>query len=276
MEAELSLGQGVGWRPELALTIDRRESLGFVELLAENVPGRTPAPVERLRARGAQVVVHGIGLSLGGAEPLDLARVERMAQLAVAVGAPLVSEHACFVRAGGLESGHLLPLPRTRAALDVLADNVAAAQRILPVPLAIENIACLFEWPGAEMDEAAFLSELVARTGCRLLLDVANLYANARNLGWDAARYLDRLPLDAVAYVHVAGGVERGGLYHDTHAHAIPAGVLELVEELGARRAPPGVLIERDDHFPPPGVLEAELDAVAAALARGAARREAR
>lgn len=276
MGAELFLGQGVGWRPELAVTLDRRDGLGFVELLAENVPGRTPAPVERLRARGAQVVVHGIGLSLGGAEPLDLARVERMAQLAAAVGAPLVSEHACFVRAGGLESGHLLPLPRTRAALDVLVDNVAAAQRILPVPLAIENIACLFEWPGAEMDEAAFLSELVARTGCRLLLDLANLYANARNLGWDAAGYLDRLPLDAVAYAHVAGGMERGGLYHDTHAHAIPAGVLALVEELGARRAPPGVLIERDDHFPAPGVLEAELDAVAAALARGAARREAR
>ena len=99
-----------------------------------------------------------------------------------------------------------------------------------------------------------------------LLVDVANLYANARNHGTDPVALLDRLPLDHLAYVHVAGGVERDGLYRDTHRHPVPPAVLELLAELCARSAPPGVLIEWDGCFPPPGELDAELSAVAAVL----------
>ena len=100
----------------------------------------------------------------------------------------------------------------------MLVANARAARRALPVPLALENIAALLEWPGAEMDEAIFLAEALERADALLLLDVANVYANARNHGWDPLAYLDRLPLERLAYVHVAGGVERGGLYHDSHA----------------------------------------------------------
>ncbi|GAA3438208.1 hypothetical protein GCM10018954_078240 [Kutzneria kofuensis] len=89
----------------------------------------------------------------------------------------MVSDHVCFVRAGGLDAGHLMPLPRTRDALDVLVANVQQAQQTLPVPLALENVAALIDWPGAEMTEGQFLAELVERTDCRLLVDVANLYA---------------------------------------------------------------------------------------------------
>ena len=125
------------------------------------------------------------------------------------------------------------------------------------------------------MDEAIFLAEALERADALLLLDVANVYANARNHGWDPLEYLDRLPLERLAYVHVAGGVERGGLYHDSHAHPVPAEVLGLLEELSARVAVPGVLLERDDRFPPDAEIVAELDAIAAAVERGAARREA-
>lgn len=261
------LGLGIGWRPELALAIDRREDLGFVELLAESLDPRSPLPrpVAALRARGVQVVLHGVSLSLGGAEPLDRRRLDRLARLADATGACLVSEHACFVRAGGLESGHLLPLPRTRDALDVLAENVLAAQKALPVPLAVENIAALVEWPGAEMDEAVLLAELAQRTGASLLLDVANLHANARNHGWDPLAYLERLPAERVAYVHLAGGVQHGALYHDTHAHPLPSGPLELLGHLARRGPVRGAMLERDDAFPPEPVLGAELDAIARA-----------
>ena len=234
-----SLGLGIGWRPELALPIDRYEGLGFVEVIAEgfDTPGPIPAPLERLRARGVAIVPHGISLSLGGAEPPDHARLAALGRLATRLGAPLVSEHIAFVRAGGVEAGHLLPLPRTREALDVLVANARAARRKLPVPLALENVAALLEWPGAEMDEATFLAEAVERADALLLLNVANVYANARNHGWDPLEYLDRLPLERLAYVHVAGGVERGGLYHDSHAHPVPAEVLGLLEEpLGACR----------------------------------------
>jgi len=92
----------------------------------------------------------------------------------------------------------------------------------IPAPLVLENIAAYLEWPGAEMDEATFLAEVLERTGELLLLDVANLHANARNLHWDPIAFLDSLPLELLAYVHVAGGEERQGHYHDTHAHALP------------------------------------------------------
>jgi uncharacterized protein (UPF0276 family) len=270
------LGLGLGWRPELALAIERRRELGsvelgFVEVVAENVaPDAIPRALENLRARGVTVVPHGVSLSLGGAERPDPVRLLHLARLASRLGAPLVSEHACFVRAGGVDSGHLLPLPRTREALSVLVENVKIAQDALPVPLAIENIAAVFEWPGAELSEANFLAEVCERTGVLLLLDVANLHANARNLGWDPIAFLERIPLERVAYVHVAGGVEREGVLHDTHAHPVTAGALDLLAELVALRRVPGALLERDDRFPGADAIGRELDQIASILAGSA------
>jgi uncharacterized protein (UPF0276 family) len=271
------LGLGIGWRPEIALLIERRADLGFIELTAEDLDpeGPLPAPVESLRRRGMPAVLHGVSLSLGGAEPLERARLERLATLAQRLQAPLVSEHIAFVRGGGRETGHLLPVPRTREALELVVAHVRQAQAALPVPLALENIASLFEWPDADMDEAAFLTEVLERSGALLLLDIENVHANARNHGCDPLAFIERLPCERIAYVHVAGGVDRGGLYHDTHAHDVPAAVLDLLAELCARVEVPGVMLERDDHFPPDARLNAELDAIAAAVARGAARRDA-
>jgi hypothetical protein len=123
------------------------------------------------------------------------------------------------------------------------------------------------------MDEAAFLTEVLERADVLLLFDIENIYANARNHGYDPRELLAHIPLERIAYVHVAGGVERGGLYHDTHTHDVPATVLDLLAELCARADVPGVMLERDDRFPPGARLNAELDAIAAAVARGVARR---
>jgi uncharacterized protein (UPF0276 family) len=272
-----SLELGIGWRPELALAIDRHRGLGFVEVIAEDLdPWRPlPTPIARLRARGMAVIPHGVSLSLGGAEPPDPRRLQNLKQLALRLQAPLVSEHLAFVRAGGLETGHLLPLPRTSDALDLLVGNIRTAKAALPVPLAVENVATLFEWPEATMDEADFLTEVLERADVGLLLDIENVYANARNHGWDPCAFLDRIPLRRVAYVHVAGGVERQGLYHDTHAHPLSRLVLDLLEELCARVAVPGVLLERDDRFPGEEGLAGEMEAIAEAVARGNRRREA-
>src|SRR5256886_323834 len=269
-----TLGLGIGWRPELALAIERRAGLGFVEVTAENIRlDNIPPALTRMVGRGVPVIVHGLSLSLGGAERPDPRRLDHLARVAERLGARLVSEHLAFVRAGGDEAGHLLPVPRTREALEVIVDNVAWAKRILPVPLALENIATLVEWPGAEMDEASFLAELLGRTDAGLLFDVSNMYANARNSGWDPGLALARLPLERLAYVHVAGGTMRDDLYHDTHAHPIGAGPLALLEDLCSRIEPPGVMLERDDAFPPESELEAELDAIELAITRGSARR---
>ncbi|MCX4540708.1 DUF692 domain-containing protein [Streptomyces sp. NBC_01565] len=261
------LGVGIGWRPEIADAVERLPGLDWVEVVAENIcPGHLPDSLLRLRERGVRVVPHGVSLGLGGAHRPDPESLAALGERAVALGAPLVTEHIAFVRttapAPALEAGHLLPVPRTRDALDVLCENVRIAQDALPVPLALENIAALFSWPGEEMTEGEFLTELVERTGVRLLIDVANLHTNRVNRGEDPAAVLDAIPLEALAYVHVAGGFERDGVWHDTHAHPVPGVVLDVLAELRRRVDPPGVLLERDDDFPPEGELAGELDAI--------------
>lgn len=277
MIASSGLGLGIGWRFELAHAIERRPDLGFVEILAEDffISDRIPDSLQRLHARGVHVVPHGVGLSLGGAEPIDPRRVEALAHLAQRVQAPLVSEHIAFVRAGGFETGHLLPLPRTRDQLELLIDNIRQVEDDLPVPLALENISTLVDWPTAEMEETAFLSEILLKTEALLLLDIENVYANTRNLGGNPIAFLEKIPLERIAYVHVAGGYEKDGVYHDTHAHAIPGEVFDLVEELWARAAVPGAMLERDDRFPGEAELNAELDGISRAMQQGQARRSA-
>ncbi|MFV2020950.1 DUF692 domain-containing protein [Micromonospora sp. LOL_023] len=260
-------GVGLGWRPEIAGLVADLPGLRFTEVIAESVdPDRPLDPQLRaLRERAVTVVPHGVRLSLGGAEPVDAARVTRLAATARLLDAPLVSEHIAFVRAGGVEAGHLLPVPRSRAAVDAVVANVVRAQAELPAPIALEPIAALFDWPDDEFDEADFVTEILERCDALLLLDVANVYANARNRGDDPVAVLDRMPLERVAYVHVAGGAEHDGLYHDTHTDAVAPPVLELLTQLCSRRRPPAVLLERDGRYPPAAVLHAELDAIALA-----------
>ncbi|MET4925416.1 DUF692 domain-containing protein [Streptomyces sp. PSRA5] len=269
------LGTGIGWRPEIAGAVEALPGIDWVEAVSENLcPGHLPDSLVRLRARGVTVVPHGVSLGLGGAGRPDAKRLADLAERAEALGSPLITEHIAFVRAGGpltaspaLEAGHLLPVPRTKDALRVLCENVRIAQDSLPVPLAVENIAALINWPDEEMTEGQFLAELVGRTGVRLLIDVANLHTNHVNRGEDPATALDQLPVEAIAYVHVAGGVERDGVWHDTHAHPVGAPVLDILAELRSRVSPPGVLLERDDNFPPTAELAAELDTIRATLA---------
>ncbi|MFF1272083.1 DUF692 family multinuclear iron-containing protein [Streptomyces marokkonensis] len=276
------LGSGIGWRPEIADAVERMSGIDWVEVVAENVcPGHLPGSLVRLRERGVTVVPHGVSLGLGGAERPDEGRLAALAERAVALRSPLVTEHIAFVRAGGaltasprIEAGHLLPVPRTRDALDVLCENVRIAQEALPVPLAVENIAALISWPGEEMTEGQFLYELADRTGVRLLVDVANLHTNHVNRGEDPAKALAELPLEAIAYVHVAGGFERDGVWHDSHAHPVPGPVLDVLTDLASRVRPPGVLLERDENFPEADEMERELAAIRQAVEEGARRRD--
>ena len=214
-----------------------------------------------------------LGAGAGWRPQIDgaLAQVETLGFIEViaeSIGAGALPDGVVAARERGLQV-----VPHTREALEILCENVAIAQEALPVPLALEHVAALVQWPSPEMDEATFVRELIERTGALLLLDLSNPYANALNHGYEALEALARFPLERIAYVHVGGGVLRDGVYHDTHSHPVVPGVLHLVEELCAIADPPGVMLEHDDDFPPASELIAELKAIAAAVRRGGERR---
>lgn len=260
---------GIGWRPEIDLTIERLPGVEFMEVIAEGIrPGALPESLQAIRGRGIPFVPHGISLSLGGAERPDPARLKHLGECAAALEAPLVSEHIAFVRAGGREAGHLLPVPRSRAALDVVVANVRIAQDALAVPLALEHVASVVSWPDDEFTEAQFLCEIIERTGALLLLDVANLHTSAINFGAAPLDALDTLPLDRIAYVHVAGGSLRDGIWHDTHTADVAEPILDLLAELASRTVLPAVMLERDGAYPAPSALAGELAAIRTAVGR--------
>ncbi len=264
---------GLGLRAEVAADLlASPASVDFIEIVAETCFTSSGARREALAlSRIWPVVPHGVKLSLGSAEGIDLDRARRLGALARELHAPAVSEHIAFVRAGGREIGHLTQLPFTREAVRVVVANVAAARRASPdVPLLLENAAFTFAWPDDELTEAEFYGEIAERTGCDLLLDLHNLYANARNAGRDPRAVLREYPLDRVAMIHLAGGSLERGFYFDTHAHAVPDAVFALLEDALARAGPVPVLVERDDGFPPFAELRAELDRARALLARAA------
>lgn len=278
-------GTAIAWRPSIAAELAElagRGRLQFTEVVAENVdPTRPPLALLDL-AQKVTVIPHGVTLGLADASTPDPARLQRLSQLAELFDAPLVSEHLAFVRAADtpdslhgdvLEAGHLMPPPRTEQMLEVAIENIRHAQQHLPVPLAIENIAALLSWPEDEFDEPEFLARIVAETGVRIVLDVANLHSSATARGTDPYAELVRFPLDAVAYVHVAGGTERDGLYIDTHGHPVPDAVADLLTAYVAHRTRagatlPGVMLERDTDVRPDAVL-GDLDRIDRAVAQG-------
>ncbi len=276
LSARLPVGVGLGWRPETALLVEERRSLAFTEVIAETIdPTRPPTALRSLIERGLPVVTHGVSLSLGGAARVDEARLARLAAVATALRSPLVSEHVAFSRHDELEAPHFLPVPMTRTQLAVLVDNVRRASAALPVPLALENIAAPVVWPGAELAEAELLAELLERTGARLLLDVANLHANLVNHGGDLDAYLARLPLERVAYLHVAGGAHVDGTWRDTHAHAVSPAIAATLDCVLDRIGPVPVLLERDHGFSSRAELTRELDALESQVVAAPPRRPA-
>ncbi|MFL6261131.1 MAG: DUF692 family multinuclear iron-containing protein [Thermoanaerobaculia bacterium] len=255
------LGAGVSFRSAWRWEVIRhREELGAVECIPEDVAG--PAAVRDLGLirDAVPVLLHGIGLSLGSAEGLDAERVRHTARVAEAVSPPWFSEHIAFTRAGGIEIGHLAPLPFTREAVATVARNVAELKRALPgLPILLENIAYPFALPGAEMSEADFVRAVIEEADAGLLLDLENVHANARNHRYDPIEYLESLPLERVGEVHLAGGVVHDGQYVDSHTRPVPEESWALLEWLAPRTPVRAVIIERDDDLPPFDDLLAEV-----------------
>lgn len=282
------LGAGVGLRAEhrgLFLS-DERPRVSWLEVITENylpAGGRATRPVQsllRLREH-YPVALHGVSLNLGSADPLDAAYLRQLAWLEREVEPWLVSDHLCWTGVGLENLFDLLPLPATPEALDHVAARIQQVQDLLGRPLAIENISYYSRPAISTMPEHELLAELVRRTGCRLLLDVNNIYVNSVNLGIRPEEFLGGLDLSSVAQVHLAGhGEGRDGLLIDTHGAPVPEPVWALYESLLPRLAHAPAMIERDQNIPAWPELGAEVARLEAMLdcarAQKGGRREAR
>jgi hypothetical protein len=273
---------GVSWRPGLAATIlSSLDEVDVVEVLADDHIGRPRSwPGLRLLARRVPVVLHGNGLGLASAAPVDGRRLDRMARLCAAVEPEAWSEHLAFVRAGDLEIGGLAAPPRTLASVEAARRNLAGARRVVGSAPLIENVASLIDPPASALDEPTWIAAILDASDGPLLLDLHNLHANATNFGWPATRLLDAIPAARVGMVHVAGGSWVTGEHTggqrllDDHGHDVPEAVYRLLAELAARAPGPlTVVVERDHGLPTAAELRAELARVREALARGRAAR---
>ena len=264
---------GIGWRRLLAAGIVANlDHIDAVELIADDYFDARRADLRALRTLAAQVpiLLHGVSLGLASASPVATRPLERMARLVDDLRPERWSEHLAFVRGGGLEIGHLAAPPRTAATVEGACRNAERARRVVGTSPELENIATLIDPPGSALDEASWISAIMAGSGCDLLLDLHNLYANALNFGGDPVTALDRLPLDRVATIHIAGGRWTRGRLLDDHLHAVPAPVYEMLTEVARRSSRPlTVILERDGRFPPFEMLLDEMRRAREALHRG-------
>ncbi|CDF85343.1 UPF0276 protein [Pseudomonas knackmussii B13] len=262
MNASTRLGAGLGLKAEhyadaLACTA---QGLWF-EVHPENymVGGPRLAWLERIAERHP-LSLHGVSLSLAADAPPDEAHLQRLRTLVERVQPTLVSEHLAWSTWRGQYLPDLLPFPRSHTALARIAENIQRTQEALGRRIAIENPSHYLRLDGHDWNEIEFLTELAKRTGCGLLLDVNNVHVSAHNLGFDAMRYLDRFPAEAILEIHLAGHShdEGGELLIDSHDAPIAETVWGLYEHLIQRIGPRPTLIERDDHIPAFGELLAE------------------
>lgn len=259
-------GVGLGLKTgHLAEVLDRGSAMDFFELHAENLMvdgGPVVRRLERLRERWP-LSLHGVGLSLGGADPLDEAHLGRLRALIDRFEPAWFSEHLAWSSHGGHWFNDLLPLPYTAETLARVCDHIDQTQERLGRRLLLENPSTYLAFEDSTMDEAAFLAETVRRTGCGLLLDVNNAHVSAVNQGRDARAFIDALPAHAVGEIHLAGfAVDRDAagdlLLIDTHGAPVAPAVWDLYEHALRRLGPIPTLLERDQHLPSLAQLEAE------------------
>ena len=266
-----TLGAGLGFRePIKGQLFLNRHAADFLEITADHFFDPSPAKAAELELLAGHftLIPHGLNLSLGSADGLDERYLERFAKLVQRVKPPWWSEHIAFTRAGGVEIGHLAPLPFTSEAIDTLCKNIAHAKSVIGPNLILENITFNLRLPGAEMSEPEFVTKVLESSDCGMLLDVANLHINSVNHGYDPLTFLDGLPLDRIVQLHFVGEEEAPGQLIDSHCHATTPPIWALFEEVIKRAPVKGVILERDDQFPPFAELATEMAQARAILNR--------
>jgi uncharacterized protein (UPF0276 family) len=257
-----TLGFGLGLRPDHYDTIlSERPSVGFFEALTENylVPGgKALHYLERIRAN-YPIVLHGVSLSIGSAEPLNHEYLRLLKGLSRRIQAPWISDHLCWTGTEGVNLHDLMPMPYTEEALTHLVPRIEEIQEFLGQRILLENVSSYVGYRSSEMSEWEFLSELSRRSDCLLLLDVNNVYVNSVNHHFDPDAFIRGVPRQRVAQIHLAGHERQDTFIIDTHDAPIADVVWQLYQSACKRFGPVSTMIERDANIPPLEELLKEL-----------------
>jgi uncharacterized protein (UPF0276 family) len=239
-----------------------RPAVDWLEIISENymVPGGKPLHYLDTIRRDHPMVMHGVSMSIGSTDPLDLGYLRALKTLAQRVEPAWISDHLCWTCVDQHNLHDLLPMPYTEAALRHLVPRVQHVQEFLGRRLLLENVSSYVAFAGDEMSEWEFIAELVRRADCELLLDVNNVYVSSRNHGFDPRHFIDAMPRECVRQIHLAGHEDHGDHCVDTHDHPVCDAVWELYGYTVQRLGTVPAMIERDDRIPPLPELLAELD----------------
>ncbi len=262
-------GFGLGLRtPHYEAILSEPHAIDWLEVITDNylVPGGKPLDyLYRIRER-FPLAMHGVSLSIGSTDPIDLEYLKQVKALATRIEPHWISDHLCWTGVAGRNLHDLLPLPYTEEALSVVVARVGQVQDALGRQILLENVSSYLTFHASEMTEWEFLREVASRADCNILLDINNIYVSSVNHGFDAMQYLRAMPRARVRQFHLAGHSDMGGHLIDTHDHPIVAPVWDLYERALELFGAVPTMIERDDNIPALGELVSELH-VARALA---------
>jgi uncharacterized protein len=256
-------GFGLGLRTEHYRDFtDHTPRVDWLEVISENymVPGGKPLHYLDTIRRDHPMVMHGVSLSIGSSDALNLDYLRDLKALADRIQPAWISDHLCWTGVDHHNLHDLLPMPYTEEALKHLVRRVSRVQEFLGRRLLLENVSSYVAFAGDEMSEWEFIAELAKRADCELLLDVNNVYVSSRNHGFDPQRFIDAMPPERVRQIHLAGHEDNGTHVVDTHDHPVCDAVWDLYGYTVRRLGAVPTMIERDDNIPALDELLAELD----------------
>ncbi len=247
-------GIGIGLRiPHYQHILEKKPVVDWFEIISENYMidgGRPLATLDQILEQ-YKVVQHGVSMYFGSSQPLNREHLKRLKRLVRRTATPWLSDHLCWGSVDGRYTHDLLPLPYTWEAAKVAADNIRLVQDFLEVPVVLENVSSYAEFHDSEMTEWEFLTEVVEQADCGILLDVNNIYVSSINHEFDPAEYVDYIPAERVAQMHIAGHSRYERFILDTHDHPVIDPVWKLYERALRRTGPTATLLEWDDRIPP-------------------------
>ena len=257
------LGFGLGLRPSHYLSIlEKQYPIDWFEIITEDylVDGGNPLYfLDKIREK-YPLVMHGVSLSIGGIDPLDMDYLQQLKSLADRIHPAWVSDHLCWTSAHGINLHDLMPLPYTEEALAHVTHRILQVQDFLGRQIVLENASSYVTYKHSTISEWDFLNALNERTGCLFLLDINNIYVSAYNHRFDAMDYLNGIRGEAIQQFHLAGHLNLGTHIVDTHDQPIISDVWELYAEAVKRFHPISTMIERDENIPPIEALVEELN----------------